>query len=117
MADLMFPKKPRRKHRKSHRDSIIQPKDGGCYLCERLHSDYGIKETEEHHVYFGRGRREISEAEGFKVYLCRAHHRDGPEAVHRDHGTCLLVQQDVQRFYEKTHSRREFVALIGKNYL
>ncbi len=119
MADLLFPKAPGKKHRKKHMRSIIQSKDGGCYLCERLHGDYGIKQTEEHHVYFGRGQREISEANGFKVYLCRAHHQHdgGPEAVHRNHDTCLLVQQDVQRAFEKRHSRQEFMDLIGRNYL
>ena len=97
--------------------SIIHPKDGGCYLCEKLHSDYRQKETEEHHVYFGHGLREVSEANGFKVYLCRAHHQDGPEAVHRNHETCLRVQQDVQRAYEKRHSRQEFMDLVGRSYL
>ena len=117
MDDLMFPKKHKKKHRRKHKESIIQPKDGGCYLCERLHSDYGAKETEAHHVYFGCGRREISEAEGFKVYLCRSHHQDGPEAVHRNHETCLLVQQDVQKQFEKRHSRQEFMDLVGRSYL
>lgn len=119
MAELMFPKKPGKKKRKKHSPSIIQPKDGGCYLCELLHNDYEIKQTEEHHVFFGRGQRAISEAYGFKVYLCQAHHQHdgGPEAVHRNHETCRLIQRDVQRAYEKTHSREEFIKLIGRNYL
>ena len=119
MADLMFPKKRTKKPKKQHSPSIIQPKDGGCYLCEKLHGDYSQKKTEEHHVYFGHGQREISERWGFKVYLCRKHHVNagGPEAVHRNHETCLLVQRDVQRAFEKTHSRQEFMDLIGRNYL
>ena len=28
-----------------------------------------------------------------------------------------LLQQDGQRAYERTHSREEFMALIGRNYL
>ena len=116
---MRFPKVPEPKKRKKHSPSIIQPKDGGCYLCQKLHDDYTVKRTEEHHVYFGRGQRAISEANGFKVHLCRKHHthNGGPEAVHRNHEICLLVQQDVQRAFEKTHSREEFVKLIGKNYL
>lgn len=119
MADIMFPKKRDKKHRKIHPPSIIQPQDGGCYLCEKLHGDYSPKKIEEHHVYFGPGLREISERWGFKVYLCRKHHvhAGGPEAVHRNHETCLLVQQDVQRAFERTHSRQQFMEIIGRNYL
>ena len=35
MADLMYPKRRSKKPRKRHSPSIIQPKDGGCYLCEK----------------------------------------------------------------------------------
>ena len=119
MDDLKYPKRKSKKPRKKHSPSIIQPRDGGCYLCEKLHDDYSVKRTEEHHVYFGHGQREISEAYGFKVYLCRKHHTHsgGPEAVHRNHETCLRVQQDVQRAFEKRYGREEFMRLIGRNYL
>ena len=116
---MLFPKRKSKKPRKRHSPSIIQPRDGGCYLCEKLHGDYSVKHIEEHHVYFGHGQREISEAYGFKVYLCKKHHTHsgGPEAVHRNHETCLRVQQDVQRAFEKRYGREEFMRLIGKNYL
>lgn len=117
MSDILFPKKPAKKNRRKHKDSIIQPKDGGCFLCERLHGDFRKKWTEEHHVYFGHGQRAISEANGFKVYLCIEHHRTGKEAVHMNHETCLQVQQETQRDFEKSHSREEFMDLIGKSYL
>ena len=119
MDDLKYPKRKRKKPRKKHSPSIIQPRDGGCYLCEKLHGDYSQKYTEEHHVYFGHGQREISEAYGLKIYLCRKHHTHsgGPEAVHRNHETCLLVQQDMQRAFEKRYSHDEFMRLIGRNYL
>lgn len=99
--------------------SIMQAKDGRCYLCMKLHNDYKTGYTEEHHVYFGRGQRAVSEANGFTVYLCRRHHEHdgGPEAVHRNHDICLMLQQDVQRKYEQTHTRDEFMRLIGRNYL
>ena len=114
---LLFPKRKSKKPRKRHSPSIIQPRDGGCYLCEKLHGDFGVKRTEEHHVFFGHGKRTISEAEGFKVYLCHAHHLDSPEAVHKNREISLLVQQAAQRAYEKTHSREEFMDLIGESYL
>lgn len=69
MADLLYPKSRNKKPRKKHSQSIIQPRDGGCYLCEKLHGDYSVKRTEEHHVYFGPGQRDISEAWGLR-YIC-----------------------------------------------
>lgn len=117
MPDLLFPKEKGKGKKKKHRGSIIQPKDGTCYLCMKLHDDYRSKYTEEHHVYMGHGQRAVSEAEGFKIYVCAEHHRTGPEAVHRNHTVCLMVQQDVQKAFERTHSREEFMKLIGRSYL
>lgn len=104
--------------RRKHRKSILHAKDGTCYLCMRLHGDYRIHPcTEEHHIFNGTANRRISEAEGFKVYLCPEHHRTGKDAVHTSHDNMLLLQQDAQREYEKDHTREEFLALVGKNYL
>lgn len=102
--------------KKRHRKSILQKKDGTCYLCRKLHGDSDWKQTEEHHVFFG-PLRKISEAEGLKVYLCHAHHRTGREAVHINHETCRIVQRDAQAAWEKTNSRALWMSLIGRNYL
>ena len=118
MEGLMFPKTKKKKRRKKHKPSILHTKDGTCYLCMRLHNDYRIHAyTEEHHVFGGNPNRDRSEAEGLKVYLCPEHHRTGPEAVHNNHDNMLMVQQDAQRVFEQTYSRKEFVKLIGRNYL
>ena len=109
---------------KKHKKSILQPKDGTCYICSRLHGDYRIKLTEEHHIFYGSANRKVSETEGFKVDLCRRHHNYEwgccPEAVHHNPtgaGMDLWLKQEAQRKYEETHSREEFMKLIGKNYL
>lgn len=115
-AGLLFPKRTVKKKRKRHKPSILQKKDGTCYLCRKLHGDYRVQGIHEHHVFDG-PNRSISEAEGFKVYLCTDHHLYGPQAVHRNHEMMFLVQQDCQRAYEQNHTRQEFVELIGKNYL
>ena len=117
MGGLLFPKPGGKKKRKSHKRSILQRKDGTCYLCARLHGDYRQHPVlHEHHV-FGGPNRDISEAEGFKVYLCPAHHLEGPEAVHRNINSMRLIQRDAQATYEKTHTREEFMAMIGRNFL
>ncbi len=113
----MYPKQQRKKRRKIHPASILHPKDGTCYLCMRLNGEYRQQAyTEEHHAYDG-PNRVISEANGFKVYLCRIHHRSSPEAVHENAENMRLIQRDMQKKYEETHSREEFMNLIGRNYL
>lgn len=114
---MMFPKPQRRKKRKKHKASILQSRDGTCYLCMKLSKDYRIRPVvHEHHIYDGPNRK-ISEAEGLKVYLCLEHHVIGPEAVHNNQQNMRILQQDGQRAYERTHTREEFMKRIGRNYL
>ena len=75
-----------------------------------------ISGSHEHHIYDGPNRQN-SEAEGLKVYLCLDHHIMGPEAVHNNHKNMRILHRDGQRAYERTHSRAEFMSLIGRNYL
>ena len=117
MKGLLFPKPKNKKKRKSHKKSIMQEKNGTCYLCMKLHGDYRIHTyLEEHHI-FGGPNRSVSEAEGLKVDLCLSHHREGQEAVHENAEIQKILKEDAQREYEKTHTREEFMGMIGKNYL
>ncbi len=115
---MMYPKVKIRKKRKKHKQSILQDKESGiCYLCAKLKEDYGRKSPlHEHHVYGGVNRR-ISEENGFKVYLCLQHHVDGQEAVHNNIENMRIIQRDCQEEYEKTHTRQQFMKLVGRNYL
>ena len=115
---LKFPKQKTKKKRKKHKLSVLHKRDGTCYLCIRLHNDYRVhRYVEEHHVFGGNPNREISEAEGLKVYLCLEHHREGPEAAHKNKEVRKMLQQDAQRVFEKTHTREQFMELFKKNYL
>lgn len=106
---MMYPKPGKHKKRKKHKQSILQEKDGRCYLCMRLDNNYQIYTgIQEHHV-FGGANRDISEAEGLKVYLCLEHHTAGKAAVHNNHENMQIVREDAQR--------AEFITLMGKNYL
>lgn len=117
MTGLMFPKGKYRKKRKRHKMSILQEKDGTCYLCRKLdHNNRRHPVIHEHHVYGGQNRA-VSEAEGFKVYLCVPHHVDGPEAVHNNHENMRILQRDCQEKYERTHTRQQFMELVKRNYL
>lgn len=87
-----------------------------CYLCMLLEEDYNDKIVEDHHIYFGPNRRN-SELYGFKVNLCIGHHRESADAVHRNREKDLILKKICQKEYERTHTRQEFVRIIGKSYL
>ncbi len=116
-SGLMLQKPQWKKKRKRHKESILSTAKGTCFLCARLHNDFRQKYTEEHHILFGSGQRDISEAEGLKVYLCPDHHRTGPEAVHNNQDMRELVCRIAQEEYEKTHTREEWMMISRKNYL
>ena len=90
--------------------SIIQQSEC-CYFC----GSHGPLET--HHIFFGNPGRKISEQQGFKVRLCPECHRTGKKSPHRDRDTDLMLKRICQRAFEVTHSREEFIKLIGRNYL
>lgn len=101
-----------------HPPSILHRKDGTCYLCRKLDENYTIYQcVHEHHAFPGNPLRRISEEHGLKVYLCPAHHEFSKAAVHENYEYMRLIQQDCQREYEKTHTRQQFMHLIGRNFL
>ena len=113
-----YPKPEDRKKRIRHQKSILQEKDGTCYLCAKLMGDYKIHAyLEEHHVIPGAAGRRISEENGLKVYLCLPHHRGTAAAVHSNHENMLLIQRDAQRAFERSRSREDWMRIAGKNYL
>lgn len=81
-------------------------------LCK----DYKEKAVEKHHI-FGGPKRSASEEMGLYVYLCHAHHTEGPDAVHLNESVSRILKEKAQAEYEKTHTREEFISRIHKNYL
>lgn len=82
-----------------------------CYVCGTTYN------LHEHHIFFGTANRKKSETYGFKVYLCWYHHNMSDEGVHFNRELDLKLKRDCQSMFEKTHSRDEFMKIIGKNYL
>lgn len=98
--------------------SIMQQKDGTCYLCGKLLGDFAVhRYTEEHHIFGGTANRKLSERYGLKVYLCVRYHREGPGAVHSNRESTELLKADAQRKFEETHTRKEFMEIFGRNWL
>ena len=96
--------------------SIMQEKDGRCYLCMMLHDDYSMKPVQEHHVIFGRANRKLSEKYGLKVYLCIYHHTEGPEAVHKNAEIAKMLKASAQRIFRKVFPELDWMSIFGKNY-
>lgn len=113
---FLFPKPKRQKKRKKHGKNVINTKAGVCFLCA-MEGDHSIKPTERHHVLYGNGLREISEAQGWVVDLCHEHHRNAPYAVHNCRATREKLCRIIQLKFEETHTRAEWMELAGKNYL
>lgn len=114
-----------KKKKQKKTSSIMHEKDGTCYLCMLLHSNYAVYEyTEEHHIFYGTAKRKLSELYGLKVNLCVYHHRGNirgsEEAVHNNKESSnsnLLLRAAGQREFEKTHTRQEFREIFQENNL
>ena len=94
-------------------DSILQ-KSKYCYI-----TGYCADGLHKHHIYFGTGRRRISEMFGFWVWLKPEYHNASRFGVHGmdGHELDMKLKRECQAEFEKTHTREEFRALIGKSYL
>lgn len=68
-------------------------------------------------MYPGNPNRRISEENGFWVWLRADWHNLASYGVHFNKDLDRKLKQACQEKFEETHSREEFVRLIGKNYL
>ena len=97
----------------SHTWSILTGKSKRCFVTGRENR------LQKHHIFHGSGKREISDRNGFWVYLAPEKHLAGLGGLHANPGNGLdrALKCICQREYEKTHTREEFIDLIGKNYI
>lgn len=101
-----------RKDEVSMAKSVIKSdSDDRCYFCGRY-------PVEVHHIFKGKNRQ-ISDREGFIVHLCPYCHTMNTDSVHGKEGHLkdLHLMKACQLAYEENHSRAEFMALIGRNYI
>ena len=70
-----------------------------------------------HHIYGGNGRRQVSERKGFIVPLTNAEHNMSNNAVHFNKALDSWLKRTCQTKYEESHTREDFIRLIGRNYL
>lgn len=89
--------------------SIIQ-QEKECLVCKQPY-------VEDHHIFYGTGKRQLSEKYGLKVWLCYRHHRDHRTGVHHCKELDLKIKRMAQKKFELTHTRAEFLKIFGINYL
>lgn len=93
--------------------SILQ-KDKECYLCRRFYNLRTARGLEEHHILYGRGRRELSERYGLKVWLCHNHHNEPPLGVHFDPAARRVLEQAAQFAFDELHGPGSFAKVFGE---
>lgn len=70
----------------------------------------------KHHI-FGGGRRKLSERYGLWVWLRSDWHNQSDYGVHFNKELDTLLKQKGQEAFERNHTRAEFMAIFGRNYL
>lgn len=77
------------------------------------------REYYHRHEVFPGYNRQHSKEDGLVVYLLPQQHNMGGmnEGVHKNAEYSRILKEAGQRAYEQTHSRSEFVARYGRNYL
>lgn len=118
-AGLLFPKPGKPKKKKIvHPKSILHSRiSKTCFLCVLLANDWReYTYLEEHHLYPGNPDRRKSEEYGLKVYLCPAHHRTGPDAVHNNSLIMRRLQATGQQAFEERYPELNWMEIFGKDY-
>lgn len=89
--------------------SILQS-EKKCFVTGKT---YGLH---KHHIYEGFNRPH-SEEHGFFVWLAPEWHNMSNKGVHFNKAFDSYLKKLCQTEFEKTHSRKEFMSIIGRNYL
>lgn len=73
----------------------------------------------EHHIFFGRGLRQLSEKYGLKVWLRADWHNMSDYGVHFDKNLDLSLKQMAQKKAMKHYgwTVQDFIKIFGRNYL
>lgn len=93
-------------------DSILQT-EKECYVT---HAPGDVVVLHQHHIWGG-GLRPVSDEHGFWIWLIPELHNTSDRGIHFDKEFDLKVKRECQAKYEETHTRDEFMKLIGRNYL
>ena len=93
--------------------SIIQTRKE-CWVCREYYNLCTTVGLEEHHIMFGRGRRELSERYGLKVWLCHNHHNEPPMGVHFNENVRHELEKTAQIAFDHLHGPGSFDRVFGE---
>lgn len=83
-----------------------------CYVTGATNTDLAV-----HEIYHG-ANRQVSKANGFWCFLIPELHNMSKNGVHTgNHELDLRLKKECQKKFEETHTRQEFVQIIGRSYL
>ena len=88
-----------------NRFSILTDNLDQCFICQKSPVDI--------HEIYGGAKRRTSMKNGFCIPLCRQHHYFATNFKWLSD----IYKIKCQRKFEETHSRKEFIEIIGRNYL
>jgi hypothetical protein len=74
-------------------------------------------DLERHHVYYGAGRRKLSDKYGLTVWLRHDLHNEPPYGVHHCKQTRRMLEQAGQRAFQEHYPDLDFMKIFGRNYL
>lgn len=103
--------------------SVLQT-EKECWAFRELADMNVVTGLQRHHCFMG-PLRDISEKEGFWVWLTQLNHTGnnpaenplGIRGVHFNRELDLTLKMACQKAYEEHHSREQWMKLIGRNYL
>lgn len=90
--------------------SILQS-EKECFITRRT------TDLHQHHIFAGHPRRAAADANGFWVYLVSELHNLSNYGVHFNKEFDTWLKKRCQAEFEKTHSREEFIAIMGMGFL
>jgi hypothetical protein len=70
-----------------------------------------------HHIYYGAGRRELSERYGLKVWLTHDEHNEPPYGVHHNKLLRRELEKHGQTAFQAQYPDLDFIKIFGRNYL
>lgn len=82
-----------------------------CLICSTTFNIH------KHHIFFGSGRRVLSEKYGCWCYLCGVHHNLSNAGVHFNKELDNELKAKTQKLFEEKYPELDFLKIFGKNYL
>ena len=91
-------------------NSIVQS-EKECYFTQRT------DQLERHHIFYGAGRRKLSDKYGLIVWLTHDYHNEPPNGVHYNKERRRELERIGQEAFMKRFPDKDFRKIFGQNYL